>query len=178
MKDEVKNIWVDLNEELYKFINKRIKNEDLAKDILQESFSKALSKIDQLEDTSKLTSWIYQITRNTIIDHYRKLSLKTISINNFDIPENDTDDFEYSQLSNCINQKIEQLSSKYHQAITLTSFKNISQKELANLLDISYSGAKSRVQKARNVLKENIIDCPNTKFDKSGKLLDFDDSLK
>ena len=177
MKDDIKNIWIDLNEELYRFINKKMKDEDLAKDILQESFIKILSNIDQLKDTSKLTSWIYQITRNTIIDYYRKSRLQTFSIYNFDILENEADDFEYSQLSNCIHQKIEQLSTKHHQAISLTSFKNISQKELANLLDISYSGAKSRVQKARNILKENIKDCPNAKFDKFGKLLDFNGGM-
>jgi RNA polymerase sigma-70 factor, ECF subfamily len=177
MKNEIKNIWIDLNEELYKFIVSKVKDEQIAKDILQDVFLIVQSKINQLKNASKLTSWVYQITRNTIFDFYRKLDLKKISIDDSDIPENENKNFEYAKLSNCINQKIEKLATKHKQAIILTSFKNYTQKELAAHLKISYSGTKSRIQKAREILKENILDCPNVESDKTGKLLDFDNNL-
>lgn len=176
MKNEIQTIWVDLNEELYKFILGKIKDEQISKDIHQEVFIKVQTKINQLEHTSKLTSWVYQITRNTIIDYFRKAKTKSISIDNFDIPENDTTNFEYANLTGCINQKIEQLSEQHKEAIILTSFKNYSQKELAKHLKISYSGTKSRVQKAREILKDNILDCPNVESDSSGNLLDFENN--
>ena len=176
MKHEIQTIWVDLNEELYKFILGKIKDEEISKDIHQEVFIKVQTKINQLEHTSKLTSWVYQITRNTIIDYFRKAKTKNISIENFDIPENDTTSFEYANLTGCINQKIEQLSEQHKEAIILTSFKSYSQKELAKHLKISYSGTKSRVQKAREILKDNILDCPNVASDSKGKLLDFDNN--
>ncbi len=174
MKTEINTIWIDLNEELYKFILGKIKDEQTSKDIHQEVFLKIQTKIHQLKHTSKLTSWVYQITRNTIIDYFRKVNDKNISINDLDIPETEDTNFEYSNLTNCINQKIESLSSKHKEAIILTSFKNYSQKELAEHLKISYSGTKSRVQKAREILKENILDCPNVESDSSGKLLNFE----
>ncbi len=177
MKKEIENIWIDLNEELYKFIVGKVRDEQRAKDILQEVFLKIQTRIHQLKNTSKLTSWVYQITRNTIFDYYRKLSLKKIPIDDVDIPENESDNFDYSKLSNCINQKIENLTAKHKQVIVLTSFKNYSQKELATHLNISYSGTKSRVQKAKEILRENILDCPNVESDVSGKLLDFDTNL-
>ncbi|TYP99119.1 RNA polymerase sigma (SigZ) subunit [Tenacibaculum adriaticum] len=177
MQNEIKNIWLDLNEELYKFITSKVKDEETAKDILQETFIKVQTKIHQLENTAKLTSWVYQITRNTIIDYYRKSNLKKISIDDLDIPENENNSFDYANLTRCINQKIENLTAKYKEAIVLTSFKNYSQKELATHLKISYSGTKSRVQKAKEILKENILECPNITSDKTGKLLDFDTNL-
>lgn len=173
MKDEIKNIWIDLNEELYKFILNKTKDEHITKDILQEVFIKIQTKIHQLKHTSKLTSWVYQITRNTVLDYYRKLNIKNLSLDDLDIPEIETDNFNYSKLSSCINQKIENLSSKHKEVIVLTSFKNYSQKELAEYLKISYSGTKSRVQKAKKILKENILDCPNVESDSTGKLTDF-----
>lgn len=176
MKTEIKTIWIDLNEELYKFILGKIKDEQTSKDIHQEVFLKIQAKIDQLKHTSKLTSWVYQITRNCIIDHYRQTKHNYVSINEIDIPEIDTHNFEYSNLTTCINQKIENLSSIHKEAIILTSFKNYSQKDLAEHLKISYSGTKSRVQKAKKILKENILDCPNVASDKSGKLLDFENN--
>ena len=176
MKTEINTIWIDLNEELYKFIIRKIKDEQTSKDIHQEVFLKIQTKIHQLEHTKKLTSWAYQITRNTIIDYFRKVSDKNISINDLDIPETEDTNFEYSNLTNCINQKIESLSSQHKEAIILTSFKNYSQKELAKHLRISYSGTKSRVQKAKEILKENILDCPNVESDSSGKLLGFENN--
>lgn len=174
MKNEINTIWVDLNEELFSFILGKIKDEQISKDIHQEVFLKVQTKIHQLEHTSKLTSWVYQITRNTILDYFRKSKNKDIPLDSIDIPETDTDNFHYSKLSNCINQKIENLSSQHKEAIVLTSFKNYSQKELAEHLKISYSGTKSRVQKARDILKNNILDCPNVESDNRGKLLDFE----
>jgi RNA polymerase sigma-70 factor (ECF subfamily) len=169
-------IWIDLNEELYQFILGKVKDEQTSKDIHQEVFLKVQTKLHQLKHISKLTSWVYQITRNSIIDYYRKTKDENISILDLDIPEKDTHNFEYSNLTNCINQKIDNLSSLHKEAILLTSFKNYSQKELAEHLKISYSGTKSRVQKAKEILKENILNCPNVESDSTGKLLDYENN--
>lgn len=176
MKTEIAIIWADLNEELYKFILGKIKEEQTAKDIHHEVFLKIQGKMDQLKHTSKLTSWVYQITRNTIVDYFRKLKNKETSIDDLDFPETPNDSFDYSKLANCINQKVENLSAQHKEAIVLTSFKDYSQKELAEHLKISYSGTKSRVQKAREILKENILDCPNVESDGSGKVIDFENN--
>lgn len=176
MKDKIDTIWIDLNEELYKFILGKTKDEQISKDIHQEVFLKIQTKIHQLKHTSKLTSWVYQITKNTIFDYFRKVNSKIIPIDNIDIPETESENFDYSRLTNCINQKIENLSTQHKEAIILTSFKNYTQKDLAEHLKISYSGTKSRVQKAREVLRENILDCPNVESDSSGKLIDFENN--
>ena len=176
MENEINTIWMDLNEELYMFILGKIKDEQIAKDIHQDVFLKIQTKIHQLKHSSKLTSWVYQITRNTIFDYFRTVNSKHVSIDNLDIPETESESFEYSNLTNCINQKIETLSAQHKEAIILTSFKNYSQKDLAEHLKISYSGTKSRVQKARKILKENILKCPNVESDNSGKLLDFENN--
>lgn len=176
MKDEINTIWIDLNEELYKFILGKVKNEQTSKDLHQEVFLKVQTKIHQLKHTSKLTSWVYQIARNTILDHFRKSTSKHSQLDGLDIPETEGENFDYSRLSTCINQKIENLSAEHKEAVMLTSFQNYSQKQLAEHLNISYSATKSRVQKARGILKENILDCPNVASDKTGKLLDFENN--
>ncbi|MFS4445435.1 sigma-70 family RNA polymerase sigma factor [Maribacter sp. 2307UL18-2] len=176
MQKDIYAIWTDLNEELYKFILGKIKDEQTSKDILQEVFLKIQTKIHQPKHTSKLTSWVYQITRNTITDHFRNKNNYDGAISDFHIPDVQEENFEYYKLANCINQKIESLSSKHKEAIILTTFKDYSQKELAEHLNISYSGTKSRIQKAREILKENILDCPNVESDGRGSLLDFDNN--
>ena len=174
MKKEIENIWLDLNTELYRFICARVNDEHLAKDILQEVFLKIQLNSNQLKNTSKLTSWVYQITRNTIFDYYRKLKKTNDNIDLIDLPENESADLDYSKLSDCMNQKIDALSEKHKQAIILTALKSYSQKELAEQLKISYSGTKSRIQKAREILKESILNCPRVEADTTGKLIDYD----
>lgn len=176
MEKEIKAIWEDLNQELYRFMVGKLKDEQLSKDLHQEVFFKVQTKIHQLKHTSKLTAWVYQIARNTILDHFRKENQRKLSLEHYHLPETETEDFEYSSLSNCINQKIENLSSEHKEAIVLTSFQDYSQKKLAEHLNISYSGTKSRVQKAREVLRKNILDCPNVESDPSGKLIDFENN--
>ena len=173
---DINILWKDLNDELYTFINGKVKDENIAKDILQEVFLKIKTNIHQLKHLSKLTSWVYQITRNSIFDFFREHKLKNVSLDNIQMFESENDEFEYSKLTNCINEKIKNLSSQHKEAIILTSFKNYSQKELSKHLKISYSGTKSRVQKARAILKENILDCPNVESDTAGKLIDFENN--
>src|SRR6478735_3231974 len=146
MNIRIQEIWRDLYQELKKFISGKVKDIDITEDILQDVFLKIQLNIHTLTDCTKLTSWVYQITRNTIADHYRKTTNLKVQIDGFDLAERDTEEPLYHSLSNCINQKINMLSDKYKQAVLLTYLKDYSQIELAEDLNISYSGAKTRVQ--------------------------------
>ena len=67
-----KDIWEEFHLELLGFIKTRINDSDTAEDILQEVFVKIHNNTDTLKQNFSLASWVYQITRNTIIDFYRK----------------------------------------------------------------------------------------------------------
>lgn len=153
-------IWRDLHLELSRFIESKIPNKEGAQDILQDVFVKVHLNLDQLKDSSKLTSWIYQITRNAVADYYRKESANS-KLDGHVLPEDENEEPLYTSLSECINSKIDQLPKDEHRAIVLTYFKNSSQRELAELLGLSYSGIKSRVQRTREKLKKSILACDN-----------------
>src|SRR5690242_18264938 len=174
----IKEIWADLYQELKKFISGKVKDIDATEDILQDVFLKVQLNLHTLTDCTKLTAWVYQITRNTIADHYRKISNSEVRIDGFDLAEQDTEEPLYISLSNCINQKINRLSEKYKQAILLTYLKDYSQIELAEELNISYSGAKTRVQRGREKLKDLILDCPNVETDGKGNPVAYEPPKK
>lgn len=154
MQRKLEFIWNDFHKELEGFINSRVKDRDATNDILQDIFIKIQSNIGTLRDESKLSSWIYQITRNTINDYFRKLKPQ-IEINDFDkIEENQIT--ANMELEKCLQPFVNQLDDKYKEALILTEFKGLTQKQLAQKLDISYSGAKSRVQRAKENLKKTI----------------------
>ena len=67
----IENVWNDFKGELFGFIKSRIHNQELAEDLLQEVFIKIHTNLNSLGEGANLVSWIYRITRNTIIDYYR-----------------------------------------------------------------------------------------------------------
>ena len=160
--------WTKTQQELKSFVYRRVKDKALAEDIVQDAFLKILARLNQLKDDEKIIGWIYQIARNTITDHFRNQSK---SIKSYDLDW----DSNHSNLNDCVSYCLKEmlltLPEKYREAIELTEFKNLSQLELADKLNISYSGAKSRVQRARQMLKEKMEEQYKIKMDAYGNVI-------
>jgi len=58
-------------EELGRFVLSRVRDEEAAEGIVQDVLVKAYTRRETLQEPSKLRAWLYQITRNAMIDHYR-----------------------------------------------------------------------------------------------------------
>jgi len=160
----------DLNffsNELKGFVYRRVRDKELTNDIVQEVFLKVQSKINQLHDQEKIAGWIYQIARNIITDHFRS---KSKIINAKDLDWESDHNVLNDCVSYCLNEMLLALPEKYRQALELTELQNLSQTELATKLDISYSGAKSRVQRARQMLKEKMDKNYRIKMDSYGNV--------
>lgn len=172
MNNNLEIIWKEFHNKLEFFIHKRVNDKDDAADILQEVFIKIYKNINSLKENQKLTSWIYQITRNTIIDYYRAKKINHEYSDGFFYNEEDEEE-ALKRLSPSLLEMIENLPPIYKEAITLTEFNGLKQRELANKLGISLTGAKSRVQRARQQLNKMLLDCCNFEFDSAGKMSDY-----
>src|SRR5215216_6612283 len=125
----LKDIYLNIiYKELKGFVYKRVKDKALAEDIIHDVFLKAQKNSNQLKDTQKLSAWIYQITRNTIIDHYRKNS-KGIAWQelNWDSDESNFNECAAHHLQGLLPS----LPEKYRIPLQLTDVENLSQTELA-----------------------------------------------
>jgi RNA polymerase sigma-70 factor (ECF subfamily) len=170
--NSIESIWIKYYDQLLNFILKRVSDKATAEDILQNVFLKIISNIDTLHDSTKLKNWLFQITRNAIIDHFRK-PIKTESIYS-DLPE-EADEKEselMEEVGNWISPFIGRLPKKYQEALNLSELDGMSQKDLATHLGISYSGAKARVQRGRAMLKKELMECCHFHSDKYGSILD------
>ncbi len=160
-------IWKDFNRQLFGFINTRVNDKTLAEDILQDVFIKIHLKSDNLNEQTKIASWLYQITRNTIIDFYRKKKIPVTNEINEELISSSETNLPHN-FENCLIPFVNQLPAIYKDAILKTELGTLSQKEYAKQLNISYSTAKSRVQRAKLKLQESFISCCNISFDKNG----------
>lgn len=169
------SIWEEFSLPLRTFIKRRIDNEQDTEDILQIVFLKIHNNISSLKETTRLQPWIYTITKNTICDFYRS---KKHDIHIESLPE---DIFSSKQeeltvnneISQCLNVMMQNLPDKYKQALILTEFENLTQKEAAQRMGLSVSGAKSRVQRARSQLKLNLLNCCSIERDRRGNIIDY-----
>ncbi|HOU85487.1 MAG TPA: RNA polymerase sigma factor SigZ [Spirochaetota bacterium] len=179
MKQSTEILWNNFSSYLLRFILKNISDVHAAEDILQNVFIKIHSKIDTLKDEAKIKSWIFSITRNAITDYIRSTGcaceVSTYSPEEFEKPDK-AQNFENTpahEMADGLREIILSLPEKYSQALILTELEGMSQKELAEKLSISVSGAKSRVQRAKLLLKENLMKCCHFEFDKHGTITDI-----
>lgn len=171
-------IWIELKTNLHRFIARRAYNEADADDILQNVFYKIHCHIDRLRDTSKIHAWVYQITRNAIIDYYRsqRPEISLDASDAFDIAQDETPEAENAreEILACLSPMINGLPENYRRALLLADIQEIPQAEVADRLNISLSGAKSRVQRARGKMKDMLLDCCKFEFDGLGRAVSMD----
>ena len=167
-------IWEQFSDRLRLFILKRIQDEHDADDILQDVFAKIHVNLPNLKGQEKVTAWVHQITRNSIINYYRsrtRVGAQTSELPE-DIPEDIASEDASEDIASCLKPMIDNLPDKYRQAITLNEYDGLSQKEISEQLGMSFSGAKSRVQRSRGKLKDMLLECCHLEFDRLGHIID------
>ncbi len=159
-------IWEAFSQELHGFIARRVSDPDDVDDILQDVFVKIHTHIDSLQDATRLAPWLYQITRNTITDYYRTRRPSTDLPEALAEPPGETEDELVQDLALGLGGMIDNLPEKYRQAVLLTEIQGVKQHELAGKLGLTLSGAKSRVQRGRELLHQELLDCCHFEFDR------------
>jgi RNA polymerase sigma-70 factor (ECF subfamily) len=168
----VQSLWTLLHNRLFKFILRRVSDPDDVEDILQDVFLKVHLHLETIQNLEKIESWVFQIARNSIIDYYRKPT--GISYEK-ELPVFDEYGGEDTaeNLAPYLQEIIQTLPSKYREAILLTDYEGKNQQQLAKLLGISLSGAKSRVQRARKMIRDVMLACCHFEFDARGIVYDY-----
>ena len=154
---EIDEIWKEHQDKLTFFIRSRILNRCDADDVLHDVFVKVRVKSGSLRDRSKIRSWIYQITRNAIIDYYRK-HRKTVELPE-DLPEIKKGENAWGLISRCVRPFVEELPKMYREALILSEIEGLDQAQVAQKLGITLASAKARIQRGKQKLRKKFEDC-------------------
>jgi RNA polymerase sigma-70 factor (ECF subfamily) len=171
------NIWYEFRIPLRVFIKRRISNDQDVEDVLQNVFIRIYNNSNKLSELNNIHAWVFTITRNTIIDYYRMQKHNSYfgELSEYiTICENLVEKNTINEISQCLIMMMQFLPEKYKQALILTEIENLSQKELADKAGLSVSGAKSRVQRARVLLKEEFLSCCKLEIDSRGNIIDYE----
>ena len=163
-------VWTTYSDDVKYFIMSKVKSTSATDDVLQDTFIKIHTKLDTLKDVTKLKSWVFTITRNSIIDYFKATNKKLDQLN-FDIPAEDLDvEHEHTE-KDCLHGIIVGLPKKYRDPLFLSDIKGLKQQEVAQQLDQTLSTTKSQIQRARKLIAKGFMDCCGFVLNEEGKLV-------
>ncbi|MHC4914379.1 MAG: RNA polymerase sigma factor SigZ [Planctomycetota bacterium] len=179
-------IWNGMHDRLLNYIRGHVPTVEDAEDVLQDVFVRIHAKLGQLADADNLSGWIYGITRNAVADFHRRKNrgagvLETLAEDADGAASADAGDSATAPgpdparlMAGCMQPLVAQLPEKYRRAVELTELEGATQAEAAGKLGISVSGAKSRVQRGRAMLKDMLSDCCAVELDGRGGVIGFE----
>ena len=138
------------SDNIYRFILKNTKDEDKAKDIVQETYIKLWNKVEEVS-AEKVKSYLFTTAYRTMIDMIRRDKRLT------DFDELDQSNMihtnQYSDLKEILNEAINKLPEKQKSVILLRDYEGYSYQEIADITGMNESQVKVYIYRARVFLK-------------------------
>lgn len=174
MENECCNIN-DVVQEFYNYLESyiltKVKNPTLAEDIVQEVMIKLIESHQKSEKVKNIKAWLFQVSRNTIYDYYKKNKLEFNSDQDWELEEVATSEFSKVMTSDYVIPMIELLPKEYSVPLYLSDIDKIPQKEIAIQLKLSVSATKMRIQRGRSKLRELFVECCDIDYNKQGNFI-------
>ena len=155
---------------IFSLILRMVRDRQLAEDLSQETFIKALNAIGSYRPEFKFSSWIFKIANNAAIDHLRRREVDTLSLDGApnatsqgdieatalqvgDKGETPLAELEARELGTAIERAIGQLRPEYRSCILLRHVEGLAYEEIAQLLDLPLGTVKTYIHRARHELR-------------------------
>lgn len=163
--------WKHHAPELRGWARHRLGNAAEADDLLQDLFLKALRQGERFCSVHNARAWLFEVARNTLADRLR-VARDTVDLpDDLSAPVDETDTVD--TLTACLPRVLSELSPEDRDAITQCDLQGVPQAEYARHAGLSLSAAKSRVQRARQRLRQRMTRACQVTFDDAGKVSDF-----
>ena len=156
---------------IFALLFRMVRDRELAEDLSQETFTKALNAIESYRPEFKFSSWIFKIANNAAIDHLRRRELDTLSLDgspHAETPEamqatalqigarqeSPLDAVAAKELGGAIEIAIGRLRPEYRSCILLRHVDGRAYEEIAEMLDLPLGTVKTYIHRARNELRQ------------------------
>lgn len=165
-------IWNNFQDAIGNFIKSKVSDEDHVKDIQQDVFLKFIQAKEEGKKIRNIQQWLFQVTRNTISDHFRKhYKVNKVELDHLELETERVVDGCVCDITGFIIKNY--LPSEYATPLYLSDIEKMPQTEIAKKLKLSISGAKSRIQRGRKMLKDLIIKCVIIDYNNKGEVVNF-----
>lgn len=169
------SLWDEFNDKLLNYIKSKVSNQHDAEDILQNVFIKIYKNVENVENSEALKSWIYRITKNTVIDFYKKKKDVSVEPETLHFIEDETEEADNmnEEVAGCLSGILFELPGKYQEVFDMYEKQSMKHKEIAEALDITVSASKVRLKRAKEMFKDKLLKCCDFEVDAYGNVLDY-----
>lgn len=167
----IEQVWNEHRAGIRALLRAKISNSDDVDDLLQEVLIKAYLNLDSIKSDSSVKYWVYQITRNIIVDFYRKKNT-SIDLTENELWYSESEAEMQNALINCIEPFWKTIPDDIFDMMKAIEIDNTPQIEYAKSVGVKYSTLKSRVQNNRKRLQSQLIDCCDLIFDSCGNIIE------
>ena len=167
---QVAPVFLAYEDKLKGFIQKQVRDPDIAREITQQLFLKLYQNCEQLPRVKNMKAWLYQVTRNAITDYFRetKMVIPWADTNEL-LPE--TDGAFAKEILELVEPMLALLPAEYARPLYLSDILGQPQKDIAESLGLSLSATKSRIQRGREKLKDLFGECCHLELDRNGQVM-------
>ncbi len=150
------------NQKLYRVIRSYITDEDVIKDIMQDTYIKAYEKLYQFKMKSEFSTWLMRIGINETLRELKVKKNNIISLPNIEIKEPSTMNPEHAIIQKeakwILEKTIDSLPEKYKVIYILREVENMEIKEISDCLNLTTSNVKVRIYRSKQLLKEKLFE--------------------
>lgn len=172
---EARGAWKELERHLRPYLARRVASAADIDDLLQDIFVRMYQGLGELRDDERFGGWVYRVAQSAIVDRARRRSREPQLESNGELQAPDTNEAAeqlQSDLAECVALFVSRLPSPYREAVTLTELEGLSQKAAAEMLGVSLSGVKSRVQRGREKIRHMFEECCQISVDCRGRVIE------
>ncbi|GAB2760528.1 sigma-70 family RNA polymerase sigma factor [Salinimicrobium soli] len=169
--DAISEYWMSYKDALRNYILKIVKDGDTANELSHEVLMKVYASCCSGRSIRNIRSWLFQIAYNTCMDHFKKEG-KTVELVK-DV-EQEEENGVYLEASEFIAPLLQLLPQKYAEPLRLADIEGLPQQEVALRLGLTLTAAKTRIQRGRKLLKDEITECIHFEVDQNGQLSAFE----
>ncbi len=172
---------VSFRPQVQRHIQAMVRDRAEAEELTQDTYARALERIEQLRDPQAALAWLYRIATTVALDRLRRRRPATVPLDDGDAAESAGDReqppsllesaLESSEMSTCVQHYLATLPDDYRIAILLHDAHGLTNAELAELVGCSLATAKIRVHRAHERLRETLAAACNFEIDDRGVLV-------
>lgn len=145
--------------ELYRYARNLRIDHDAASDLVQDAFVTAYTRLAQCSDAERFRFWLFRILRNRCLDWLRDIRRRSVGLDDVTLVAEGTphDAASTAELGESLQAALATLSDDLREAFLLKHHEGRSYQEMAELADASVSAMKMRVHRAREALRDTLI---------------------
>jgi RNA polymerase sigma-70 factor (ECF subfamily) len=177
---ETEAVWHVFHDRLRGYVSRRVRRPAEVEDIVQKVFLEIHRGLPRLRQRDRVGAWLFRVAHNAVVDHYRS-PVRRREVNSggttdlaavvgASLPDDDASDSTLA--ARCLHPIVETLPPTDRHAIEMIELRGMTQKQAAEVAEISLTAMKARVQRARRRLKTALLECCEFVLDGRGGVID------